>query len=223
MDIAEIDARPRDARGGRACRRLRKLSLVPAVLYGQAESNVLLSVRHSDIEKLLEAHTFVVQVNWGSRRESAQIKEIQYDHLGDHIVHVDLLRISLTETVTVSIPVEVHGEAAGVTEGGMLDLRLHELDVECLPAAIPEKLRVEVADLGIGADLRVGDIEFPEGVKPVADPDTLVVVIAAPAEVLEEEAEELPEGLLAEPEVISREAPEEEAAGEGGSETGRAP
>ncbi|MCK4375361.1 MAG: 50S ribosomal protein L25 [Candidatus Brocadiae bacterium] len=216
MDIEEIQARPRDARGRRACRRLRRQGLVPAVIYGRGRPNVLLNVRLSDVEKIVKARTFIVQVSWDGQRESAQIRELQYDALGDQVVHVDFVRISLTETVTVSVPVEPHGEAAGVAEGGMLDLRAHELDVECLPTAIPEKLRIEVAHLGIGDDVRVRDIAFPEGVEPVAEPDLLVAVVAPPAEVLEEEAEVLPEEAIAEPEVISRQADEGEA--EGGPE-----
>lgn len=216
MDIEEIQARPRDARGRRACRRLRRQGLVPAVIYGRGQPNVLLNVRLSDVEKIVKARTFIVQVSWDGQRESAQIRELQYDALGDHVMHVDFVRISLTETVTVSVPVEPHGEAAGVAEGGVLDLREHELDVECLPTAIPEKLRVEVAHLGIGDDVRVRDIAFPEGVEPVAEPDLLVAVLAPPAEVLEEEAEVLPEEAIAQPEVISRQADEGEA--EGGPE-----
>ncbi len=216
MDIEEIQARPRDARGRRACRRLRRQGLVPAVIYGRGQPNVLLNVRLSDVEKIVKARTFIVQVSWDGQRESAQIRELQYDALGDQVMHVDFVRISLTETVTVSVPVEPHGEAAGVAEGGVLDLREHELDVECLPTAIPEKLRVEVAHLGIGDDVRVRDIAFPEGVEPIAEPDLLVAVLAPPAEVLEEEAEVLPEEAIAEPEVISRQADEGEV--EGGPE-----
>lgn len=210
MDIAEIEARPRQERGSRACQRVRKQGLVPAVIYGHGQPNVLLCLRRSSVEQLLEKRTFIVQVNWGGKRESAQIREIQYDALGDEVVHVDFVRISLSEAVTVSVPVESHGEAVGVVEGGMLDLREHQLEVECLPTAIPEQIRVEVSQLGIGDGLRVRDIQFPEGVKPIADADMVVVVIAPPAEVVEEEAEVLPEEIAAEPEVIGREAGREE-------------
>ncbi len=217
MEIAEIQARPRLERGTRACKRLRAQGLLPAVIYGRGEPNVLLSLRRGTVETLLEDRTFIVQVGWDGQQESAQLKEVQYDALGDKVVHVDLVRISLTETITVSVRVELHGEAAGAAEGGVLDLRRHELEVECLPAAIPERLRVEVASLAIGDDLRIADIEFPEGVQPVEDPDTVVVVVLPPAQVEEEEAEAGLEGILAEPEVIGREpaaeAPKEEAAG----------
>jgi len=215
MDIAELEARPREARGMRPCRRLRKQGLVPAVVYGRGEPNVLLSLRRDDVEKLLHDRSFVVQVRWDGRDESAQVKEIQYDALGDDIVHVDLQRISLTEVITMLVPIEPHGEAEGVKAGGMLAVQLHQVQVECLPTAVPEKLRVEVAALQIGDDLRVRDLVLPEGVRATEDPDTVVVIVAPPAEVEEEEPEGLAEEAGAEPEVIGRAAEqEEEAAGE---------
>ncbi|KPK57514.1 MAG: hypothetical protein AMK73_10080, partial [Planctomycetes bacterium SM23_32] len=175
---------------------------------------LLLTVRARDVQELLEEHAFIVRVNWDGRQEAAQLREVQYDALGDDIVHVDFVRISLTETVTVSVRVETHGEPAGVSEGGVLDVREHELEVECLPSAIPERLRVEVAGLNIGDDLRVRDVAFPEGVTPTADPDAVVVVVLPPTELEEGELEGIPEEMLAEPELIGREAPAEGVAGE---------
>jgi large subunit ribosomal protein L25 len=214
MDIAEIQARPREARGTRGCKRLRKQDLIPAVIYGHGEPNVLLSLRRADIDKLIEDHQFIVQVDWDGKRESAQIRELQYDALGDHIVHVDFVRISLTENVTVSVPVEAHGDAAGVDEGGTLELHLHELEIECLPMAIPERLRVEVGHLGINDAVRIGEIQLPEGVAAVGDPEEVVVSVAPPVEIEEEEAEGLAVE-AAEPELIGRPPEDEEAAGEG--------
>jgi large subunit ribosomal protein L25 len=214
MDITELEAQPREARGLRACRRLRKQGLVPAVVYGRGEPNVLLSVRHADVERLLEEHSFIVQVRWDGRDENAQVKGIQYDALGDSVIHLDLQRISLTEAITVSVPIEVHGVAAGVKAGGVLDLQLHEVEVECLPTAVPESLRAEVAALEIGDDLRVSDLALPEGVKILEDEDAVVVVIAPPAELAEEEPEGLAEEAAAEPEVIGRAAEAEESESE---------
>ena len=211
MDIAELEAQPREARGLRPCRRLRKQGLVPAVVYGRGAPNVLLSVRRSDIEKLLEDHNFIVQIRWDGRDESAQVRAIQYDALGDYVIHMDLQRISLTEAIIVRVPVDVHGEAMGVKAGGLLDIQLHEVEVECMPTAVPESLRVEVADLEIGDDLRVSDLPLPEGVKVIADADAVVVVIAPPTDLEEEEPEGLAEDATAEPEVIGRAAEGDEA------------
>ncbi|NLW49385.1 MAG: 50S ribosomal protein L25 [Candidatus Brocadiaceae bacterium] len=208
MDIAQLQAQPRDASGLRGCRRLRKQGLVPAVVYGRGEPNAMLSVRRGDVEKLLAEHSLIVQVLWDGHEENTQVREIQFDALGDHILHVDLQRISLTEVIVVRVPIEVHGEAAGVKAGGVLDVQLHEVEVECMPTAVPEKLRAEVAALEIGDDIRVSDLKLPDGVKVIDDADAVVVAVAPPADLEEKEAEGLGEETSAEPEVIGRAAAE---------------
>jgi large subunit ribosomal protein L25 len=218
MDIPQIEARPREVRGSRACRRLRRLGLVPATLYGRKKENVLLSVSRRDMDKLIQARAVIVQVNWDGQQDAAQITEIQYDAFGDQIEHVDFVRISLTEKVTVSVRVETHGQPAGVAAGGVLDLREHELEVECLPTAIPEKIRLEVSQLETGDALRVRDVQFPEGVTPTADPDLVVAAVVQPIEEEAEAAEEAPAEAIAEPEVIGRKEAEEEAEAAGEEE-----
>jgi len=204
MEIPEIDARPRDERGSRASRRLRGQNLVPAVIYGRGDPNVLLTLRRADVEQLVEDNAILVHVSWDGQEENAQIKQIQYDALGDDVQHVDLVRISLTETVTVAVPVETHGDAAGESEGGVLELVTRAIQVECLPTAIPEQIDVEVEELQIGDNLTVGDLSFPEGVTPVTHLGTVVVTVVPPLGLTEEEEE--PEELLLEPELIGREA-----------------
>jgi len=168
----------------------------------------MLSVRRGDVEKLLAEHSLIVQVLWDGHEENTQVREIQFDALGDHILHVDLQRISLTEVIVVRVPIEVHGEAAGVKAGGVLDVQLHEVEVECMPTAVPEKLRAEVAALEIGDDIRVSDLKLPDGVKVIDDADAVVVAVAPPADLEEKEAEGLGEETSAEPEVIGRAAAE---------------
>ena len=214
MDIAEIQAELRVVRGTRPCNRLRKQGLVPAVLYGRGGENVDLTIKRKEIETHLAARNFVLKVSWDGRSEHAQVKDIQYDHLGDHIIHVDLVRISLSETVTVSVPVETHGEPVGVLDGGVLELLLFEIEVECLPAAIPDSIRIEVAELGLRDTRTLGDVAFPANVRPTAKPETPVVVVAPPTEEVEEEEAALEDPAAAEPEVIGRPAEGEEQTGD---------
>jgi large subunit ribosomal protein L25 len=210
MEVYEIAAQPRQASGTRACRRLRKENLVPAVLYGRGQDNVMLALPDEAILQALHERALVLRVLWDGSEETAQIKEVQYDAVGDNLLHVDLARISLTEKLTVTVPVKTHGEPRGVTEGGVMELIEFELDVECLPTDIPESIRVEVAELGIGESLTIADLVFPEGVTPLGEPDAVVVSVVEPVEEVVE-AEVAPEAVLAEPEVIGREAkaPEE--------------
>ena len=212
MDMFELRAWSREERGTRPCRRLRRRGLVPAVLYGRSKPNVLLAVRESDIEQILREHAYIIRLEWNGQAENAQMNEIQMDPLGDEVLHADFMRISLTETVTVSVLVKVTGEAPGVAEGGVLDILMHEIEVNCLPTAIPDYLTADVSGLNINGDLRLGDLHLPEGVSPVLEADAVVAVVTPPVEVPEEEQEE---ELIGEPEVIGREAGGEEEQEEG--------
>ena len=170
MEVSEIQAQPRDTSGTRACKRLRRQDLVPAVLYGHGQDNVMLALPMHDIEQALTDRTLVLKVIWEGREDTAQIKEVQYDAVGDNLLHVDLARISLTEKLQVTVPVKVHGEAIGLAEGGLVELVEFELEVECLPTDIPENIRVEIADLAIGDSLTIADLVFPAGVTPTGRP-----------------------------------------------------
>jgi len=208
MDMPIIQAWPREERGTRACGRLRRRGLIPAVLYGRGEPNVLLTVRESDVETLLAEHSLILQVEWDGNTNPVQIREVRYDALGDSILHTDLGRISLTETIQVSVPVRTHGEHASEKEGGVLDMALHEIEIECLPGNVPESIVVEISGLTIGDAVRIGGVTFPEGVSPVPGPETVVVSILSPAEIPAEEEAAEEELVTGEPELIGREEAE---------------
>ncbi len=209
MDIPTIKAWPREKRGTRASRRLRGRGLVPAVLYGRGEPNLLLSVQEKAISHIVAEHAMVLQLEWDGHQTPTQLKEVQFDSLGEEILHADFHRISLTETVRVAVPIETHGEPVGVAqEGGMLAIVQHEVEVECLPTSIPESIRVEVAGLSIGDNVRLGALDLPDGVAAVGDPDLVVISVTPPTEVPEEEELAPAEELMAEPEVIGREEEE---------------
>ncbi len=212
MDIPTLEAVPRDERGGHAAGRLRRQGMVPAILYGRGEPNVVLAVQRKAIEKLLHEHHFVMNLECEGQAGPAQLKEVQYDALGEEVIHADFGRISLTETMRVSVPIVLHGEPEGVKEGGVLEQILHEVSVECLPTNVPESIRVEVANLQMGDGLRVRDLPVTEGVSILAEPDAVVVLVIAPPEVVEEEEAE--EAGVAEPEVIGKPEEGEEGAGE---------
>lgn len=212
MDIPTIEARPREESGTRSSRRLRKEGEVPAVMYGRGEGNVMLTIDEEDIEELLERHALIWQLEMDGESTPVQIKEVQYDPFGEQVLHADLGRISLSETVEVAVSIETEGEAVGVREeGGVLEVVRHEMDVECLPTDIPDEITVDVSELTIGDDLRVRDLDLPEAVTPVEESHTVIVTCVPPMEmVAEEEEDALTEEFMAEPEVIGAEEDEDE-------------
>jgi large subunit ribosomal protein L25 len=201
----------RQDQGKHAAKRLRKAGRVPAVLYGHGQENVHLAVPVEQVDAALRHHSRVVQLS-GEINEQALIRELQWDVYGLKVLHIDFARVSSDETVRVTVAVELRGEAPGVREGGTIEHYLHEVEIECLVATIPEKLLVSVNQLNVGGALKVSDLDLPPNTKLLADPEAIVVQCVERA-ALEEELQ--PAAAAAgEPEVIGRKPSEEEEAEE---------
>jgi large subunit ribosomal protein L25 len=214
MDIAQLKVEMREGRGSAESRRIRKAGKLPAILYGHGQEPETLTVGLRDLKNLLEHKTHVLELVTSAGKQQALIKDVQFDYLGSTPVHVDFARVSLTERVKVSVPLDFRGTPAGVTEGGIFDSSRVDLEVECLVTEIPESIRVMVADLKIGDFLHVKDMVVPEGVKVMAPADTIICTVRAKAEEEAVVAAVEGEAGAAEPEIIGRKekaAEEEEA------------
>ncbi len=204
MDIAQLKAETRQACGSAEARRLRKDGKLPAILYGHGRQPENLAVSTRDLKNLIEHKTHVLELLFGGGKQQVLIKEVQFDHLGLKPIHVDFARVSLTERVEVSVPLDYRGTPAGVTEGGVFDPTAVDIEIECVVTEIPESIRVNVAELKIGDFLHVKDIVLPEGMKAVTPDETIICSVRAKVE--EEAVVATAEGAEgpAEPEIIGR-------------------
>lgn len=208
-EIVTLVTHKRAGRGSRAARKLRAKGQVPAVLYGHKEECLSLTLTGDDLHDAVRHKARVVDLQTDSAPiQKALIREIQWDHLGKEILHVDFERVSADERIRVPIPIELKGTAPGVVGGGVLDQPLHSLMVECPAISVPDSIRVSIAELQIGAFIYVRDLHLPEGVTTDADPDAVVVHVATPQ--VEPEPGAAPATGGVEPEVIGRKAAEEE-------------
>lgn len=216
MEKVILKAEVRLAGGKRIAKDLRKKNAIPAVVYkgGMDAMKLELSVR--EFEQVLHTkagENVIVTLKIASPDKSLKdktvlIKEIQREPIKDRILHVDFNEISLTETLKVNVPLAAHGEPEGKKEGGTLEHIMWELQVECLPADIPEKIEVEVSGLKIGDAIYVKNIAAPAGVKILTDPE-LIAMIVKPPKVEVPKEEEAAEA-LAEPELIRKKKEAEE-------------
>ncbi len=205
----EINGKIRETGGKKANQRLRAEGWLPGIIYGHKQNPVAVLLPGKELYTALHNGAHVLTVNLGGSSEQVLVKEVQYDHLSQNMIHVDLTRVDLTERVEVSVEIILRGTPKGATDGGVLDQTLSEMDVECVVTQIPESVRVNVAELGLGQALHIKDVPLPDGVKALGDPDTVVCVCRVLGEELEAAAEEA-EGGAMEPEVISRGKAEEE-------------
>jgi large subunit ribosomal protein L25 len=215
MAEAVIKAEERKAAGSRASRQLRNQGMIPGIVYGHGKAGLSIAVNARDFLQTLHtrARMFDLKVE-GHPDDKVLVKALQYDSMGDEVVHVDLLRVDLAESVEVSVPVVLAGHPVGVVANkGILDQPLHELRVRCLPLQIPTELRVSVAHLEINMMVSVKDLALPEGVVALNALDQVVAMVHPPlAE--EEAAPAVAEEGPAEPEVIGAKEREEAAAAE---------
>jgi large subunit ribosomal protein L25 len=186
-------------------RRLRRTGKVPAILYGHGEQNVSLAVSGAELLQAVRHGGKLVNLQ-GDVSESALIRAVQWDTFGKEVIHVDLMRVSETETVETTVAVELKGSAVGLNEGGIIQFILHELDIECPAAKIPERILVNVNDLHLGKAIHAGEVALPEGAKLLSDESLVVVQCLAP----HDEAEEAAPGAVAEPELIRKEKADDE-------------
>ena len=202
----------RSALGTGNSRRLRRQGHVPAILYGHGEENVCLALQVDQLHAALRHGSQMVQLQ-GAVNESALIRDIQWDAFGNEVLHVDLTRVRAGESVEVTVPVELRGDAPGARDGGQVQQLTHDLEVRCPAGSIPESFVVNINDLQLDASIHVADVPVPSGVEVLTDPNE-VVVQCLPVEVPEELEEGRVAGELAEPEIIGRRE-EEEGEGEG--------
>jgi large subunit ribosomal protein L25 len=208
-----LKAEIREQTGSGHAAKVRKGGRIPAVVYGHKEETVAISLdAHNLVEGLHHGHR-VMDVQIGKKQQKMIIKELQYDHLGRDIIHVDLMRVDVTETIRVAVPIELKGTAKGTHEGGVVEMHTNRLEIECKVTDIPEAIVVSVKEIGVGDTLHASDVELPSGVKLVSAPSTLLVTcsLVAAAKSTEELEAEMP----AAPEVIGE---VKEEAGEEGAE-----
>jgi large subunit ribosomal protein L25 len=219
--MAEITLKSqiRKERGKGAAKHLRARGKVPGIVYGKGIEPVSIELEGQDVYALthgshaasLESVIVSLEIQDGGENEPRPtlITEIQHHPITADILHIDFHQISLTERIRARIPVVAVGESPGVSEGGILEHALRELDVSCKAMDLPEETKVDISKLGLGESIHVRDIDLGPNVEILNDPDLSVISVTVPRaapEVAVVEAEEEVE----EPEVIGEKKPEEE-------------
>jgi large subunit ribosomal protein L25 len=215
-----ISAQTREDRGKNAARRLRRSGMVPGVVYGGKDENVAVAVDPKALMKVLRSEAgrnAILKIEIPKKGPTAAIlKSWQVDPIRENFLHADFYRIAMDVAIRVTVPVATKGEAVGVkAQGGILEVVLRQIEVECLPGDIPEKIEVDVADLEINKSVRVSALPISAKVKILEDPDQVVVHVvsvkeeAAPAAAAPV-AEGEPVAAPSEPEVLKKGKKEEE-------------
>src|SRR5215468_6575593 len=217
---ATLEATARDTFGKNEARRTRRDGKVPAVLYGgdgkeatpiAVEPRALLKILHSEAGQ----NTLISLKLAGAGDTRVLVKDFQLDPITHEVLHADFYRVAMDKLLQVTIPVQVTGEPKGVKQqGGILEHIRREIEIECLPADIPESIVVDVSELMLHQGIRVRDIATDPKWKPLTDGDTMLVHVIMPkaeeAPAAAEAAAAPAAAATAEPEVIKKGKKEEE-------------
>ncbi len=207
----EVDTREESGKG--AARRLRARGLVPAVAYGYGLEPLNVQVGIRSLEKAMETGANALLDLSGDAALKGKlflVKETQRDPATRGLLHCDFFSVDTSHTIHVAVPLRLEGKPVGVEMGGVLEPLMREVEVSCLPLAIPDAIQLDVSSLEIGDALHVRDLTVPEGVELLADESVNVVHVIAPK--IEEEPTEEAEALEG---AVEAAAPGEKAPSEG--------
>ena len=222
-DVSILEAQVREAGNKNAARRVRVSGKIPAVVYGAGKDTTTVAVDPRQVLRILHSesgHNTIFDLALDSDRVKAMIVDWQFEPIKGKLLHVDLQRIAMDKKLTVTVPVVLKGEAAGVKqEGGILEQILREIEIECLPGDIPKSIDVDISHLTFGVEVRVQDIPHSDKLKFLTDGNHMIAHITS----VKEEVVATPEATAeaaaatpAEPEVIKK--GKQEVEGEEGSE-----
>lgn len=185
--IAEM----REEFGSAASRRLRRSGKVPCVVYTGGNEPAAISIEREILEKAISS-PHIIELDIKGDVKNVLTQDSQWEYLTNTLLHVDFKEIRMDQKIQTNVPLVTIGDSAGVSKGGTLDQLLFEIEVECLPTDLPEKIEVDISGLEIGDSILIGDLPMPEKVEVVfADEKQMLISIAAPrSEESEEGAEE---------------------------------
>lgn len=185
--ITSIRVNERKTAGKGAARAERRAGLIPGVIYGEKKEPVMFSISSLELDAQMRQKGFWTrqfEIEVGKNKYHAICQDIQTHPISDRPIHIDFLRVSENALLQIEVPVMYENELAcpGLKLGGTLNAIYRTIEVSCKPKDIPETLFVDLSGLNIGDVVKMSDVKFPEGVKPVEDLDTTIAAIAAPSD-----------------------------------------
>lgn len=199
MENIELKAQLRETTGNSPARAMRRDGRIPAILYGRGTESHMISIDNHELEVIIKkggiSQSIInLDIDGVKGAKAAMVKEMQTNPLSQQILHVDFYEVDMKRKIKVMVPVVTTGQSVGVEMGGMLQIIRRELEVYCLPNAIPESITIDIADLDIGSSVHVNEIETEDEVEIPHDVNFTILTILSPKKEEEEVVEEGEEG-----------------------------
>lgn len=209
MEEIRLKAEKRVQGGKNPARRLRRVGIIPAVLYGKDVEPLSLSISAKEwrlVQARVKSNTIIkmeLKKNGTTEERPVMLKDLQRAGLSDATLHIDFLQVSMERAVQVEVPIHFAGEPAGLVKGGVIEQHLRSIMIESLPGQIPEKIEIDISALDIGDSIHVSDLDLPN-IKLLAPPDVAIVGVTPP------QAEEKPAEVVEAAPTVEEAPPKEE-------------
>ncbi|NLJ75515.1 MAG: 50S ribosomal protein L25 [Firmicutes bacterium] len=190
MASYQLKVERREETGKSQVRKLRWDNMIPGIVYGSGGPALMVKADNREIEKALAASGSLINLSLGDETKTVIVKEVQRDPVRGDILHVDFHAIALDKKLEISVPVRAIGEENRPNDGGVVSTLLWEITVSCLPTDIPEAIVVDVSNLELDGVITVAELDIPEGVEVIEDPDEAVVKVDIPELIIETEEDE---------------------------------
>jgi large subunit ribosomal protein L25 len=207
IQVEVRDAAKNKGTGSRVSRKLRAAGRIPAIVYGHKQAPTPISISRDSVKEMIKKSIHLAELQMSGGSETVLVKDVQWDHLGKEIIHIDFARVSAEESIETEVRLDLRGEAPGIHEGGVLEHLVHSITVTCRADAIPDAIKVDVSNLAVGGAIHVRELVLPPGVVVKGDPEALVVHVVSRS--AEPEPSTTPEGEI-QPEVIKPERKDKE-------------
>jgi len=179
-NVISISVEPRELMGTGNARRMRKAGVVPAIVYSCGSETIHLSVKEDNVRKL-HSHVGMVELSCpNGDTKTVILKKIQIHPLSLKALHIDFIEVRADEIITVVVPIECVGEPAGLRQGGQLEAVMHEIEIQCLPVAVPQIIEIDVSGLELDQAFHIKDLVLAEGLTAVGDEDMIICHVRAP-------------------------------------------
>jgi large subunit ribosomal protein L25 len=179
MGKVVLQAKNRQKEGSAESRRIRRSGRIPAVLYGRSGKAVSIDLDASEFVKGTKgiSESTIVNINVDGKAYDAFVKDTQRNIMDGNILHIDFYEVESGVALRAKVSLVMHGNPVGVREGGMLETPLHEIEVECLPKDLPERIEIDISGLKVNHSIHVRDIPLAQGVRLLSNPDQVVALV----------------------------------------------
>tara|TARA_Y100001935_G_scaffold147070_1_gene121512 strand:- start:89 stop:760 length:672 start_codon:yes stop_codon:yes gene_type:complete len=188
----KLEVQKRESSRKSDLKKYRKEGMIPGVYYSyDSKESIGFLVSQSEINNAIKSEANIFTINVGGNNRNVLFKSVQYHPVSEEIIHMDLYGVNMKKTVTVKVGIELTGDSVGIKEqGGVLNQTAQEIEVTCLPSAIPNVIEVDITDLSVGDTLSANEIKLDESLELYSAADMLIVSVTLPTKEVEASSEE---------------------------------